>query len=86
MTKKDKFIRHIYTGDNLPVLRSMDSETVDLIYLDPPFNSGKQWENPVQAGGKRALASFKDTWELSDSHPDERVCVGDAISGGVAAD
>ena len=76
MTKKDKFIRHIYTGDNLPVLRSMDSETVDLIYLDPPFNSGKQWENPVQAGGKRALASFKDTWELSDSHPDEEYALG----------
>ena len=74
--KKDSFIRQIFTGDNLPILRSMDSETVDLIYLDPPFNSGKQWENPVEAGGHRALASFKDTWELSDSHPDEEYALG----------
>ena len=74
--KKNSFIRRIFTGDNLPILRSMDSETVDLIYLDPPFNSGKQWENPVEAGGHRALASFKDTWELSDSHPDEEYALG----------
>ena len=25
----------------MPILRGMDSETADLIYLDPPFNSGK---------------------------------------------
>ena len=74
--KKDSFIRQIYTSDNLPVLRSMDSETVDLIYLDPPFNSGKQWANPVEADGRQALASFKDTWELSDSHPDEEYALG----------
>ena len=57
--------------DNLPVLRSINSETVDLIYLDPPFNSGKQWENPIGEGKSLALASFKDTWELSDTHADE---------------
>ena len=74
--KKDSFTRRIYTSDNLPILRSMDSGTVDLIYLDPPFNSGKQWENPVKAGGRRALASFKDTWALSDSHPDEEYALG----------
>ncbi|MGI9306424.1 MAG: DNA methyltransferase [Gammaproteobacteria bacterium] len=49
----------------------MDSESVDLIYLDPPFNSGKQWKNPVEADGKKAVASFKDTWALSDTHADE---------------
>ena len=38
-------IRRLYTMDNLPVLRSIDSETVDLIYLDLPFNSGKQRKN-----------------------------------------
>jgi site-specific DNA-methyltransferase (adenine-specific) len=31
----------IYFGDNLPILRSMASESVDLIYIDPPFNTGK---------------------------------------------
>ena len=67
----DNWIRRLYTMDNLPVLRSIDSETVDLIYLDPPFNSGKQWKNPIGEGNRRALASFKDTWELSDAHADE---------------
>ena len=31
----------IYFGDNLPILQSMLSESVDLIYIDPPFNTGK---------------------------------------------
>jgi len=29
----------IWTGDNLDIMRGMNSATVDLIYLDPPFNS-----------------------------------------------
>lgn len=31
----------IYFGDNLPILQSLESESVDLIYIDPPFNTGK---------------------------------------------
>lgn len=31
----------IYFGDNLPWLRSLPAESVDLIYIDPPFNTGK---------------------------------------------
>ena len=31
--------RTIWTGDNLDILRGMNSECVDLVYLDPPFNS-----------------------------------------------
>lgn len=30
----------IYFGDNLPVLRSLPSASIDLIYIDPPFNTG----------------------------------------------
>ena len=54
----------IWTGDNLDILRGMNSETVDLIYLDPPFNSNRNYAAPV--GSKAAGAAFKDTWELSD--------------------
>ena len=54
----------IWTGDNLDILRGMNSETVDLIYLDPPFNSNKTYEAPV--GSKAAGAAFKDAWTLSD--------------------
>ena len=32
----------IWTGDCLDIMRGMNSETVDLIYLDPPFNSNAQ--------------------------------------------
>ncbi len=54
----------IWTGDNLDILRGMNSECVDLIYLDPPFNSNKTYEAPV--GSKAAGAAFKDAWDLSD--------------------
>ena len=54
----------IWTGDNLDILRGMNSECVDLIYLDPPFNSNRDYAAPV--GSKAAGAAFKDTWHLSD--------------------
>ncbi len=54
----------IWTGDNLDILRGMNSECVDLIYLDPPFNSNRNYAAPV--GSKAAGAAFKDTWTLSD--------------------
>ena len=47
--------RTLIQGDNLVVLRGMDSESVDLIYLDPPFNSNRDYGE-----------AFKDTWTLSD--------------------
>ena len=54
----------VWTGDNLPVLRGMNSECVDLIYLDPPFNSNRTYEAPI--GSKAAGAAFKDAWTLDD--------------------
>ena len=54
----------IWTGDNLDILRGLNSDCVDLIYLDPPFNSNRIYSAPV--GGAEAAAAFKDTWTLSD--------------------
>ncbi|MDE0679872.1 MAG: DNA methyltransferase, partial [Gammaproteobacteria bacterium] len=54
----------IWTGDNLPILRGMNSGSVDLIYLDPPFNSKANYAAPI--GSEAAGAEFKDTWTLSD--------------------
>ena len=54
----------IWTGDNLDILRGMNSNCVDLIYLDPPFNSNQNYSAPV--GSAAAGAAFKDTWTLSD--------------------
>lgn len=56
----------LHFGDNLDVLRTMPAESVDLIYLDPPFNSNASYN--VLYGTKRGGASqaqshaFKDTW------------------------
>lgn len=54
----------IWTGDCLEILRGMNAESVDLIYLDPPFNSKANYAAPI--GSKAAGAAFKDTWTLSD--------------------
>ena len=54
----------LWTEDNLNILRGMNSACVDLIYLDPPFNSNRTYEAPV--GSQAAGAAFKDAWTLSD--------------------
>jgi DNA modification methylase len=48
-------------GDNLDVLREMPSESVDLIYLDPPFFSNRTYE--VIWGDEAEVRSFLDRWE-----------------------
>ena len=58
-----------YLGDNLPVLRAFDSETVDLIATDPPFNKKRDtFEGELKGGGK---AKFKDDWHWADPDPDK---------------
>ena len=54
----------IFTGDNLPVLRGITSNSIDLIYLDPPFNSNVNYAAPI--GSEAAGVEFKDTWSLDD--------------------
>ncbi len=54
----------MWTGDNLDIMRGMNDESVDLIYLDPPFNSNRTYAAPI--GSKAAGAAFKDSWTLSD--------------------
>ena len=46
----------VYFGDNLPILQSMPSESVDLIYIDPPFNTGKT-QARTQIRTERSAAS-----------------------------
>ncbi len=56
--------RTIFTGDNLPIMRGINSESVDLIYLDPPFNSNRNYAAPI--GSPAEGAGFKDIWTLDD--------------------
>ena len=55
----------IFTRDNLDIMRGMDSESVDLIYLDPPFNSNRHYQAPI--GSQAAGAEFKDAWTFEDT-------------------
>lgn len=54
----------LYTADNLFVLHGLNSQSVDLIYLDPPFNSKRMYSAPI--GSRSAGASFKDMWTWED--------------------
>ena len=56
--------RTLWTGDNLDILRGFNSESVDLVYLDPPFNSKANYAAPI--GSQAAGAAFRDTWSLAD--------------------
>jgi DNA modification methylase len=48
-------------GDNLHVMRQLPTESIDLIYIDPPFFSGRQYN--VIFGDQNELRSFSDIWE-----------------------
>jgi DNA modification methylase len=56
----------IYCGDNLEMLAQFPSESVDLIYLDPPFFSNRQYE--VIWGDEAEMRSFEDRWEGGIQH------------------
>ena len=56
--------RTIFEGDNLDVMRGINDACIDLIYLDPPFNSNRNYAAPI--GSEAAGAAFKDTWYLTD--------------------
>jgi len=58
---------HLYFGDNLEVLRgSIPDESVDLIYLDPPFNSKRDYnvlfKTPKGHTSDAAITAFEDSW------------------------
>jgi len=57
----------LYYGDNLPILRAhVADESIDLVYLDPPFNSNADYNVLFEEqDGTRAAAqikAFEDTW------------------------
>ena len=56
--------RTLFTGDNLDVMRGINSACIDLIYLDPPFNLSADYAAPIRS--QAAGAAFKDKWTLDD--------------------
>ena len=55
-----------YYGDNLQGMQKMPDACVDLIYLDPPFNSKKQWSGVVEWRDQMTAVAFKDAWGIND--------------------
>ena len=80
--------RTIYAKDCLEVLNDADAlpdESVDLIYLDPPFNSKSTYNLPFKDQYKRDIKpvmAFEDTWSWSDV---EEACLENLKSGGGGA-
>jgi len=59
-------MNQLILGDCLEVLKKMESESVDLIYLDPPFFSNRNYE--VIWGDKGEVRSFEDRWSGGVDH------------------
>src|SRR5947199_9091748 len=62
----------LYYGDNLDVLRRhVKDETVDLVYLDPPFKSNQDYNvlfaEKDGTGSASQFKAFEDTWEWNQA-------------------
>jgi site-specific DNA-methyltransferase (adenine-specific) len=75
MAKKDnKWINKLYFGDNLDILRDkIPNNCIDLIYLDPPFQSGRTYNiifqpevNNEVKGATAQIKTFEDTWKWGE--------------------
>ncbi len=71
-----KAANHLYFGDNLHVLRtSIANESVDLIYLDPPFNSKRDYnllfKSPKGHRSEAQITAFKDSWVWGEQAEEE---------------
>lgn len=88
--------RTLYHGDNLPFLQHLNSNTVHLIYADPPFNKNRDFHTDpesVASGGGRV--GFTDRWkwdqdvqeewvdDIKDDHPKvwQAITAGRVVSG-----
>ena len=66
----------LYFGDNLKILRdNIRDETVDLIYLDPPFNSKANYNvlfrSPKGHESHAQITAFEDTWHWGEQAESE---------------
>ena len=66
-----RMTNRLYYGDNLDVLREhIRDESIDLIYLDPPFNSNANYnilfKSPAGVGADSQIEAFEDTWHWND--------------------
>jgi site-specific DNA-methyltransferase (adenine-specific) len=65
-------VNHLYYGDNLQVLREhVKDESIDLVYLDPPFNSNANYNvlfrSPQGVQSQAQIEAFEDTWHWNEN-------------------
>jgi DNA modification methylase len=58
-------MRQLAIGENLAWMSAVASRSVQAVYLDPPFNSGRNYEARVSAGTSRG--AFRDTWSWDEA-------------------
>lgn len=68
-------MNRLYYADNLDALREhVADESIDLVYLDPPFNSNASYNilfrSPTGAGADAQIEAFEDTWHWNDKAED----------------
>jgi len=82
-------MNRLFYGDNLEVLSGLPAESVDLVYLDPPFNSARNYNvifargadaNHVAQDTSAQIEAFSDTWTWT--HTTEQQYAA-AVTGGV---
>ncbi|MBW8762481.1 MAG: site-specific DNA-methyltransferase [Microbacterium sp.] len=62
--------RHLHAGDNLDFFREVDPETVQMVYMDPPFASGRDYKAVMRSrrsGGSETVDAFSDIWNRDAS-------------------
>jgi DNA modification methylase len=71
MSGRREWKNRLYLGDNLPIMREwIPDESVDLVYLDPPFNSRSDYKvafgehNDSEIQGR--MTAFQDTWHWGE--------------------
>ena len=63
-------INRLYLGDNLEILKTLESESVDIIYLDPPYFSNRNYEVIWGIGkGDFAVTNYNDKTVMTYRHP-----------------
>lgn len=84
----------LFYGDNLPILREyVSDESVDLVYLDPPFNSNRNYNvlfrDESGEHSEAQIEAFEDTWhwgpEAAETYHELVTEASDEVSRAVAA-
>ena len=66
-------MNRLFYGDNLDILRThIKNNSVDLIYIDPPFNSKRNY-NMIWDEATAQTEAFKDTWSLRSIADEEAI-------------